>query len=93
MVAPQSGWVTEVATANGARVRRGDLLYRISIDQQTALGDTQDAVAQLLRDKADNLRAAIERQIELDEKERGWLDVRVANLTAEIEGQTNRSSC
>lgn len=86
MVAPQSGWVTEVATANGARVRRGDLLYRISIDQQTALGDTQDAVAQLLRDKADNLRAAIERQIELDEKERGWLDVRVANLTAEIEG-------
>ena len=43
-------------------------------------------MAQLLRDKADNLRAAIERQVELDAQERGWLDVRTANLTAEIEG-------
>lgn len=86
MVAPQTGWVTEVATTNGASVSRGDVLYRISIDQQTALGDTQDAVAALLRDKADNLRSAIERQVALDRQERGWLDVRSANLTAEIEG-------
>jgi membrane fusion protein len=84
LVAPQAGWVTELKVKEGENVRRGDILYTLSIDSTTALGNTQDAVAEVLRGKREELQAASLRQVELDKLEKKTLRDQVRDIEREI---------
>lgn len=84
IVAPQSGWVAELKVREGARVLQGDVLYRVSIDSTTTLGNTQDAITNVLRDGLEELRSAFFRQGALDAIEKQSLVTQKSGLTREI---------
>ncbi len=84
MVAPQAGWIAELKVREGARVRQGDVLYRVSIDSTTTLGNTQDAITKVLRDGLEELRAAFSRQKALDAIEKQSLVTQKHDLEREI---------
>jgi membrane fusion protein len=84
MTAPQGGWVIDIAVADGETVRRGDVLYRIGVDITTALGNTQDAISDILDAKHSELEAAIERQSALDETEKLRLSQQIETLEAQL---------
>lgn len=84
LVAPQAGWVTALKVKEGENVRRGDILYTLSIDSTTALGNTQDAVAEVLREKLEELQAASARQLELDSVEKKTLQDQLSDFEREI---------
>ncbi len=84
MTAPQGGWVIDIAVADGETVRRGDVLYRIGVDITTALGNTQDAISDILDAKHSELEAAIERQSALDETEKQRLSQQIETLEAQL---------
>lgn len=65
LVAPQPGWVTSLAVSEGDKVKRGDVLYVLSIDSTTSLGNTQGAITDVLRDKKEELEAAFGRQAQI----------------------------
>ncbi|MFE0019036.1 HlyD family secretion protein [Mesorhizobium sp. NPDC059054] len=85
LAAPQNGWVTALKVKEGDTVRRGDLLYTLSIDSTTALGDTQGAVTELLRDKRAELTDTSIRQLELDKVQKKTLQDQLQDLEREIE--------
>ncbi|WP_292237559.1 HlyD family efflux transporter periplasmic adaptor subunit [Mesorhizobium sp.] len=84
LVAPQAGWVTGLKVKEGQNVRRGDILYSLSIDSTTALGNTQDAVAEVLRIKRNELHAASIRQLEVDKVEKKTLQDQLSDIGREI---------
>jgi membrane fusion protein len=84
LVAPQAGWVTELRVKEGESVRRGDILYTLSIDSTTVLGNTQDAVADVLRGKREELHAASARQLELDSVEKKTLQDQLSDFEREV---------
>lgn len=84
LVAPQAGWVTALEVREGENVQRGDILYTLSIDSTTALGNTQDAVAAVLRGKRDELHVSSIRQLELDRVEKKTLQDHVSDIEREI---------
>ncbi len=84
LVAPQAGWVTELKVKEGQNIRRGDILYTLSIDSTTVLGNTQDAVADVLRGKREELHAASARQLELDSVEKKTLQDQLSDFEREI---------
>jgi membrane fusion protein len=84
MVAPQTGWVADIKVQEGDHVRRGDVLYSLSIDITTALGDTQGSVTDILRDKRDALRDTLRRQKEIDVVAKQSLMDQLAALRSEI---------
>ncbi|RDE07646.1 HlyD family secretion protein [Pelagibacterium lacus] len=84
MTAPQGGWVIDIAVADGDEVRRGDVLYRIGVDITTALGNTQDAISDILNAKRDELQAALERQSALDAAEKQRLEQQIETLEYQL---------
>ena len=84
LVAPQAGWVTELKVKEGQNIRRGDILYTLSIDSTTVLGNTQDAVADVLRGKREELHVASARQLELDSVEKKTLQDQLRDFEREI---------
>ncbi len=85
IVAPQAGWVSNLEVHEGASVRRGDVLYRVSIDSTTALGNTQDSITNVLRDELDELHNAFARQGKLDAIEKQGLVTQRSDLRREID--------
>lgn len=84
MTAPQGGWVIDLAVADGDAVRRGDVLYRIGVDITTALGNTQDAISDILNAKRDEFQAALERQNALDAAEKQRLEQQIETLEYQL---------
>ncbi|MGY2048535.1 HlyD family secretion protein [Methylobacterium sp. JK268] len=84
LAAPQSGWIAEIKVAEGQLVRRGDVLYALRVDSTTSLGDTQGAVASLLRAKRDELQGALARREKLDLAEKQGLTDQAQHLDREL---------
>ena len=84
MVAPQAGWISDIKVREGDSVSRGDTLYTISIDVTTALGNTQDQVADILRNKRNELRLSHERQSAISAVEKRLLMEQIADLEREL---------
>ena len=84
VTAPQSGWVTELRVGEGQQVRRGDVLYTLSIDVTTALGPTQDAVSEILAGKRVELTRTLERDRRMRALEKRAIQARLADLQREI---------
>lgn len=84
VTAPQSGWVTGLRVSEGQQVRRGDVLYTLSIDVTTALGATQDAVSAILSDKREELTQTLERDTRMRALEKQAIRARLADLEREI---------
>lgn len=84
LVAPQPGWVASLAVGEGDKVKRGDVLYVLSIDSTTSLGNTQDAITDVLRDKKRELTAALERQMEIETIEKRALRDQVDSMQREL---------
>ncbi|MDK8873891.1 MULTISPECIES: HlyD family secretion protein [Paracoccus] len=84
LVAPQPGWVSELAVNEGDRVRRGQMLYALDIDTATARGNTQDAVTDILERKRAELHRALAAQREFDHAARQRLQDQLASLGREL---------
>ncbi|MEF9603142.1 biotin/lipoyl-binding protein, partial [Paracoccus sp. PXZ] len=84
LVAPQPGWVSELAVNEGDRVRRGQMLYALDIDTATARGNTQDAVTDILERKRTELHRALAAQREFDQAARQRLQDQLASLGREL---------
>ncbi len=84
LAAPQSGWISEIDVAEGQHVRRGEVLYALRVDSTTSLGDTQGAVAAVLRAKRDELQGALERRGQLDLAEKQGLTEQAGHLAREL---------
>ncbi len=91
LAAPQSGWISEIDVAEGQHVRRGEVLYALRVDSTTSLGDTQGAVAAVLRAKRDELQGALERRGQLDLAEKQGLTSRPGISRASSPRWTRRS--
>ncbi len=83
--APSYGWITRQYVKKGESVERGDPLYEINLDSSTALGDTQEAVNQLMRNQKEELKVEIQRHEALSEKEKSSLQHQRDNLVEEVE--------
>ncbi|WP_069383902.1 HlyD family secretion protein [Halomonas caseinilytica] len=83
--APSYGWITRQYVKKGESVERGDPLYEINLDSSTALGDTQEAVNQLMRNQKEELKVEIQRHEALSDKEKSSLQHQRDNLVEEVE--------
>lgn len=84
MAAPQPGWITDIKVREGDKVSRGDVLYTLSVDVTTALGNTQDQVADILNKKREELRRSYERQSAISIVEKRLLTEQIADLEREL---------
>ncbi|HET9067261.1 MAG TPA: HlyD family efflux transporter periplasmic adaptor subunit, partial [Amaricoccus sp.] len=73
LAAPQAGRIVDLRVRDGDTVRRDEVLYVIGVDSSTRAGGTQEAVAALLAEKRDDLRAGLARQAEADRLEKARL--------------------
>ena len=62
---PEVGTVLERYAREGQSVRRGDVLFVLSVDRSTSSGDSQASVQRSLADKERSLRDAMQRQGDL----------------------------
>ncbi|MFJ3462283.1 HlyD family secretion protein [Achromobacter spanius] len=81
---PQSGIVLERRVQEGQHVAAGEVLYVISGDQQSALGDTHQAISAQIRQRHDSLREAREKTALLQQGEAGSQATAIASLKAQL---------
>ncbi|MPS78457.1 MAG: HlyD family efflux transporter periplasmic adaptor subunit [Achromobacter sp.] len=81
---PQSGVVLERRAGEGEHVNAGDVLYVVSGDRQSAVGDTQQVISGQIRQRQDSLRQAREKTLALQQGERDLLTAGVAGLRAQL---------
>ena len=81
---PQSGVVLERRVREGQRVSAGDVLYVVSGDQQSALGETQAAISTQIRQRQESLRQAREKTLLLQRGEHASQATAVASLKAQL---------
>lgn len=84
LVPPEPATVIERLVHEGQTVRRGDLLFVLSVDRATATGDTQATVQRSLAATERSLQAALQRQGELLETRRATLDRQIADRRSEL---------
>lgn len=84
VAAPQPGWITDLRVDEGQQVRRGDVLYTLSIDVTTALGATQGAVSDILSAQRDELVRMLERATHMRALEKRTIQTRLSDLEREI---------
>jgi membrane fusion protein len=84
IVAPHTGWVADLKVKEGDNVKSGDVLYVLSIDITTALGNTQDAVTKILSGKRLELQATLVRQTHIEQIEKQAIRDQVSALQKEI---------
>ncbi|WP_176907425.1 HlyD family efflux transporter periplasmic adaptor subunit [Sinorhizobium sp. NFACC03] len=84
LVAPQAGWVKSLDVHERQSVRKGEVLYTLSIDSTTSLGNTQDAIVGLLRNKRSELNAATLRQAAADAMSKKALGDRISSVEKEM---------
>lgn len=87
LVAPQAGVVLAVGPRQGARVHGGDPVVRLSVEQSSATGPTQAAVAQSLTLRQGSLQDELATQGEQQRQQAGTLEARAASVEAAIAQQ------
>jgi len=81
---PQAGVVLERPVHEGQHVNAGDVLYVVSGDQQSALGDTQEAISGQIRQREDSLRLARQKTLLLQQSEHDTLAAGIGGLTSQL---------
>ncbi|CAM3811963.1 HlyD family efflux transporter periplasmic adaptor subunit [Bordetella tumulicola] len=81
---PQSGIVLERYVLEGEHVNAGDMLYVVSGDQQSTLGDTQEAISAQIRQRRDSLRQVRDKTVLLQQSEHNNQAVAITGLKAQL---------
>lgn len=80
---PQDGVVLERRVREGDRVRRGDVLFVLTLDRSSGQGETQAAVRRSLDERRRSLQAAADRTLALRDERVAALSSRIRDLTRE----------
>jgi membrane fusion protein len=83
IVPPQDALVLERHAAEGARVKRGDTLFVLSLERSSAAGDTQASVQRSLRERERSLADSAAQQALLTQTQLGAIDQRLADMRRE----------
>lgn len=83
IVPPQDAVVLERHAAEGARVKRGDPLFVLSLERSSAAGDTQASVQRSLHTRERSLADSAAQQALLTQAQIGALDQRLADMRRE----------
>ena len=84
LLPPQAGVVTESHVVEGRAVRRGDVLFVLSIDRATLSGDTQAAVQASLAVRSKSLHDASRQKVQLQQEQRAALDRQIEDMRHEL---------
>ncbi len=84
LVPPEAATVLVNHAREGQRVKRGDVLFELSVDRATLAGDTQAAVQQSLAERERSLQASLRQQGQLLQAQRTGLDRRLADMRREL---------
>ncbi|TMH12030.1 MAG: HlyD family efflux transporter periplasmic adaptor subunit [Betaproteobacteria bacterium] len=84
LLPPQAGVVTESHVVEGRAVRRGDVLFVLSIDRATLSGDTQAAVQASLAVRSKSLHDASRQKAQLQQEQRAALDRQIEDMRHEL---------
>jgi membrane fusion protein len=84
LMPPEPATVLERHAREGQAVRRGDLLFVLSVDRATAAGDAQASVQRSLALTQRSLQDALQRQNELLDTRRSALDRQIADRRGEL---------
>jgi len=87
LVAPQAGVVLATPVAQGARVEAGQAVVRLSTEQSSAAGPTQEAVARSLALRQGSLAAELQQQGEQVRQQAVSLDARIAAVATGLAQQ------
>lgn len=85
LVAPQVATVVESHVAEGRSVRRGDVLFVLSVGQITLSGDTQAAVQSSIASRALSLQGASRQRSQLEQTQLASIDRQVGEMRGELE--------
>ncbi len=80
----QAATVLESRAREGQAVRRGEVLFVLSVDQTALSGDTQAAVQQSLAARQRSLQASVRQQALLLQTQRAGLERRLADMAREL---------
>jgi membrane fusion protein len=83
LVAPRAATVLESHVAEGRSVRQGEVLYVLSVEQNTLAGDT-DAVVQSLSARERSLQGASLEQLELERERLAATDRQIESMRHEL---------
>ena len=81
----QAGTVVERHAVEGQTVRRGDVLFVLSVDRTTLSGDTESAVKESLDARQRSLRSAAQQQTQLLQAQRAGHEQQLSDLRRELE--------
>lgn len=84
LVPPQAATVLESHAQEGRSVRRGELLFVLSVDQAAPSGDTQAAVQQSLAERQRSLHGSVRQQELLLQTQRAGIDQRLGDMRREL---------
>lgn len=74
IASPHSGWISKQWVEDGDKVRLGQPLYTVRLDNTTSNGSTEAAVISLLKEKLEILRADIVRQDAINHQKKAGLE-------------------
>jgi len=84
LLSPQTGTVIESRAVEGQSVRRGDVLFVLSLDRATLNGDTQATVQSSLSARERSLQASSRQQVALQQAQAAALDQQVQDMKREL---------
>jgi membrane fusion protein len=83
LLPPQEAVVLERHAAEGARVKRGDVLFVLSLERSSVAGDTQASVQRSLRERERSLADSAAQQVLLTQTQAAAIDQRLADMRRE----------
>ena len=84
LMSPQAGTLLEAHAVEGATVRRGDVLFVLSVGQSTLSGDTQAAVRSSLALREQSLQGAARQRGALEQTQLAALDRQIEDMRREL---------
>ena len=84
LVPPQPGIVSESHVVEGHAVRKGDVLFVLTIDSASLSGDTQAAVQSSLSARRRSLQEAVRHDAQLRHEQLAGLERQIADMRAEL---------
>ena len=92
LVAPQPATVVESHAAEGAVVRRGDVLFVLAVGQATLSGDTQTAVQNSLASRERSLQGTARQRDQIEQAQLSAIDTQLADLQRELDSMAGEVS-
>ena len=84
LVAPQAATVLESHVAEGRPVRRGEVLFVLSVGQATLAGDTQAAIQRSIAARAESLQGASRQRSLLEQNQVAAIDRQLQDMQQEL---------